>query len=434
MRNGAPYQDITRTTLAVLWIGVLIIAAFWIVRPFLLAMVWASMIVVATWPLLLRVEKLLWGRRGLAAAAMTAMLLLVFIVPLTAALTTILGNTDRIAGWLNSFETLTVPPPPDWVATLPVVGPKLSQTWIEVAAAGTAGLSARVAPHAGQIVTWFFGQAGSVGRIVFDILLTVIIAGILYATGGTAAQGVTRFAHRLAGRRGEEVAILAARSVRGVALGVVVTAVVQSTLGGIGLAVAGIPAAALLTAVMFMLCLAQLGPGLVMVPAVIWLFWSGHAAWGIAVAVWSIPVLFIDNFLRPVLIKKGANLPLLLIFAGVIGGLMALGIVGIFIGPVVLAVAYTLLAAWIEEGEARASRPERSETRRPIEPQKVRPAQVAERTNLFRTPSETGSQERPQGSANRRGGRRRGGQRQRPAPEGSAGSPDGNAPPSPGDQ
>jgi predicted PurR-regulated permease PerM len=268
--------------------------------------------------------------------------------------------------------------------------------------------------------------------MTFDILLTVIIAAILYATGGTAAKGIISFARRLAGRRGEEVAVLAAKSVRGVALGVVVTAVVQSTLGGIGLAVAGVPAAPLLTAVMFMLCLAQLGPVLVLIPAVIWLFWSGHGTWGTVLAVWAIPVLSLDNILRPVLIKKGADLPLLLIFAGVIGGLVALGMIGIFIGPVVLAVTYTLTKSWIEEGESRDARPERSEARRPNEPPKARPAQVAERTNLFRTPGETGSQERPQGSAHRRGGRRRGGQRQQPAPEGSGGSPDGNAPPSPG--
>jgi predicted PurR-regulated permease PerM len=104
---------------------------------------------------------------------------------------------------------------------------------------------------------------------------------------------------------------------------------------------------------MFMLCLAQLGPVLVLIPAVIWLFWSGHTAWGTVLAIWAVPVLTLDNFLRPVLIKKGADLPLLLIFAGVIGGLMALGMIGIFIGPVVLAVTHTLLKSWIEEGEAR---------------------------------------------------------------------------------
>jgi predicted PurR-regulated permease PerM len=125
------------------------------------------------------------------------------------------------------------------------------------------------------------------------------------------------------------------------------TAIIQATLGGIGLAVTGVPAAALLTAVMFMLCLAQIGPALVLIPAVIWLYWKDSALWGTILLIFTIFALAIDNVVRPVLIKKGADLPLLLIFAGVIGGLIAFGVIGLFIGPVVLAVTYALLKAWV---------------------------------------------------------------------------------------
>jgi predicted PurR-regulated permease PerM len=141
---------------------------------------------------------------------------------------------------------------------------------------------------------------------------------------------------------------LAGKAVRGVALGIVVTALVQSFLGGIGLAVAGVPAPALLSAIMFILCVAQLGAGFVLIPAVIWLYWGGHNVWGTVLLVVTILVVSLDNFLRPMLIKKGADLPLVLIFTGVIGGLIAFGIIGIFIGPVVLAVTYRLLGAWVE--------------------------------------------------------------------------------------
>ena len=133
------------------------------------------------------------------------------------------------------------------------------------------------------------------------------------------------------------------------ALGVVVTALLQSVLGGIGLALAGVPFAAVLTAVMFMMCIAQLGPGLVLIPAVVWLYWSGHPGWGTFLLVWSIIVISLDNIVRPLLIRKGAHLPLVLLLAGVIGGLIAFGLVGIFLGPVVLAVAYTLLNSWMDE-------------------------------------------------------------------------------------
>ncbi|MGZ6250141.1 MAG: AI-2E family transporter, partial [Syntrophales bacterium] len=135
--------------------------------------------------------------------------------------------------------------------------------------------------------------------------------------------------------------------------GVVVTAIVQAAIGGIGLAVAGVPAVALLTAVMFMLCLAQIGPALVLVPALIWVYSKDGALWGSILLVFSILTVTLDNFIRPVLIKKGADLPLVMIFAGVIGGLRAFGNIGLFIGPVVLAVAPTLLTAWVSDDAER---------------------------------------------------------------------------------
>jgi predicted PurR-regulated permease PerM len=188
--------------------------------------------------------------------------------------------------------------------------------------------------------------------MIVQFLLTVIISAVLYATGETAAAGVCRFARRLGGHHGEDAAILAAKAVRGVAIGVVGTALVQTLLGGIGLAVAGVPGAAILTAVMFILCVAQIGPGLVLIPAIVWLYWTDQALWGTIMIGWGIFVGTIDNVIRPILIKKGADLPLLLIFAGVIGGLVAFGVIGLFIGPVVLAVTFTLLEAWVKRDEA----------------------------------------------------------------------------------
>ena len=141
---------------------------------------------------------------------------------------------------------------------------------------------------------------------------------------------------------------------RSVALGVVVTAVGQSLLGGLGLALAGVPLAAVLTAVMFMLCIAQLGPLPVLVPAVIWLYWSGESVWGTVLVVWSILLSTADSVVRPLLIRMGAHLPVSLLLAGVIGGLIAFGLVGIFLGPVVLAVGYTLLLSWMAEDSIAA--------------------------------------------------------------------------------
>jgi len=145
------------------------------------------------------------------------------------------------------------------------------------------------------------------------------------------------------------VVILAGQAIRAVALGVVVTALAQTVLSGLGLFVTGVPFAGLLTAVILVLCIAQIGPLIVLAAAIIWLYWSGDTVWGTVLLVWSIAVAPLDNILRPILIRRGADLPMLLIFAGVIGGLLSFGIIGLFVGPVVLAVTYTLLEDWVGE-------------------------------------------------------------------------------------
>jgi predicted PurR-regulated permease PerM len=354
-------RDITHTMLSVLFIGGLIVSSLWILRPFLVSLVWASVIVVATWPAFERLETLLRGRRGLAVAVMALSILLVILVPITLAVVTIIDNSGNIAAQVKSLSALSLSAPPEWVSNLPLVGGKITERWLEFAALSPDERTAPLLPYAQAAVQWFMAQAGSIGLTVLYFLLTVIIATILYARGPVARDGILIFARRLAGQQGEEVAILAAKAVRGVVLGVVVTAFVQATIGSFGLFLTGVPAATLLTAVMLILCLAQLGPALVLIPSTIWLYWSGHPAWGTVLLVISLLASTIDNVVRPFMIRKGAPLPLLLIFAGVIGGITAFGIIGLFIGPVILAVTYTLLKAWVAkdapEVQADASAP-----------------------------------------------------------------------------
>jgi predicted PurR-regulated permease PerM len=217
--------------------------------------------------------------------------------------------------------------------------------------AGMRDLALKLTPYTGEMLRWFASAIGGLGGTFLQFLLTVAIAAVMYARGERAAVTLIRFGRRLGGERGETAVLLAGQAIRGVALGVVVTAVAQSVLGGIGLAVVGLPFAPMLTALMFLLCLAQVGPALVMVPAVVWMYSSRDAVWATVLLVFTIVAMTMDNFLRPVLIRKGADLPLLLILAGVIGGLLAVGLLGIFLGPTVLAVAYTLLNAWMAESD-----------------------------------------------------------------------------------
>ena len=355
MKTTTLPRDLTSTILAVLCISMLIATSFWIIQPFLTSTLWAVMIVIATWPQLIWIQSRVMNSRSFAVLLMTLTLLLLLIIPFVLAIISVAGKAGEISELFKSHSAITIPAPPPWLHDLPVFGVKIAEKWQQFAAMPPAEISTRLAPHATRVFGWIVSQAGSVGMMVVHVLLTVIIAAILYSRGESAAEGFCLFTRRLSGQRGVDIALHAARVVRGVALGIVVTALIQALLGGVGMMLAGVPALSLLTAAIFMLCLSQVGPLPVLVPVVFWLFWSGENLLGGGMVVWTVIVSTIDNFIRPVLIKREADIPLILIFAGVIGGLMAFGIVGIFIGPVTLAVTYTLLNAWVNEKEAVAN-------------------------------------------------------------------------------
>ena len=344
-------RDMTRSLLGVIFIVALIGSTIWILRPFMGAAVWAATIVVATWPLMIALQKRLCHKRSLAVALMTVVLLCVLVVPLALAIGTIISNADEIAGWAKSFARFEVPAHLEWVETLPLIGGKMADVWEKVAAAGIPGVAAKIGPYAGWVIKWFVAKVGGFGKLFVEFLLTVLLAAIMYANGEAAVERILRFGRRLAGLRGENAVYLAGQAVRGVALGIVFTALAQSVLGGIGLVIAGVPFATFLTAMMLMLAISQIGVLPVLGPATLWLFWNGRSRWGVFLLVCTIVVVTMDNVLRAILIKKGADLPLLLIFTGVVGGLMAFGLIGLFVGPVVLAVAHKLLDAWVEEEE-----------------------------------------------------------------------------------
>jgi predicted PurR-regulated permease PerM len=345
-----PAWDLTRILLAVVAIGGLIGASFWVLRPFLPAVIWATMIVVATWPALRTVEGWLWGRRSLAVAVMTVGLVAIIAAPLVVAIVTVADRADLIVAWVKSLAGRPLPALPDWVSGLPLVGPRAAAEWQKVTSARPEDIAARVTPFLGAIVAWLIARAGTLGALLVQLLLTVLMAVLLYARGEAAGAGVMAFARRLAGEPGERVVLLSAAAIRGVALGIVVTAVVQSVIGGLGLLLTGVPHVLLLTSLMFLLTIAQIGPIPVLLGAVVWLYASGQMFWAIVLLVWLAIVGTLDNFLRPVLIRKGADLPFILILAGVLGGMLAFGLIGLFVGPVVLAVTYTLLVAWVREG------------------------------------------------------------------------------------
>jgi len=338
---------LTRTSLQLLALAGLIFATVWIIRPFIPAILWAVAITVATWPLLLALEARLGSRRSLAVAVMTIGLLLLVVAPLYLTISTIVERVDILQDWSRRLSSFTVPAPPDWLQTIPLIGPRLSTRWSDLAAAGPEVWRTILAPFTHSVLVWFLRQAGSLGLLLVNFLVTVVFCAILYANGEGVAATAVGLARRLAGPEGEKAAHLAAMAVRGVALGIIVAAVIQAILAGVGLSVAGVPFAGLLTALMLILAIAQVGPAPVLIPAVIWVYVERGGIWGTALLVWALVCMTFDNVLRPLLIKQSADIPLILIFVGVIGGLLALGVIGIFVGPVVLAVAHTLFVDWV---------------------------------------------------------------------------------------
>jgi predicted PurR-regulated permease PerM len=343
--------DLARIVLAILFLAALILYSLWILSPFLPSIIWATTLVVATWPLMREVESWLGGRRLLAVTVMTLALLLVFFLPFAAAIVVIIDNTGLIVDWVDRLAAMEPPPPPSWLGDIPLVGEPALHFWQDIASSGIHELMLWLKPYAGLLTRQALSTLGSVGLVMVQFLLTVAISAILYARGEAAAAEVIRFGRRLAGERGEQSLLLAGQAIRGVALGVVVTAFVQAAVSGAGLLLAGVPFAPILAATAFLFCIAQVGPGPVMIPAVIWMFTGPSAVWAGILLAFTVVAMTLDNFLRPILIRRGADLPLLLILAGVIGGLLAFGLIGLFIGPTILAVGHTLLQAWIAEGE-----------------------------------------------------------------------------------
>ncbi|HXY30380.1 MAG TPA: AI-2E family transporter YdiK [Gemmatimonadaceae bacterium] len=344
-----PRVDLTRVTLSVVFILALILASAWTIRPFLGAGIWATMLVVATWPLLLRAQELLGGRRWAAVTAMTLAMALVLVVPSTLAIMSIASNAGDVSALASRLASGEVPLLPDWVTGLPLVGKPLAEGWAKISAPGAGGLATYLRPYTTNVVQWFLARLGDVGGALVQFLLTLGIAAVMYATGESAVAGVRAFAKRLLGDRGPPTIDLAGKAVRSVALGVVVTALLQSALAGIGLAVAGVPYAAVFTVVMFILCIAQVGPWFVMIPAVIWEYSTRGGGWGTGLLIWTLIVGVGDNVVRPWLITRGAKISLMLILPGVIGGLISFGLLGVFIGPVLVVVTYTLLEAWVRD-------------------------------------------------------------------------------------
>ena len=341
-------SDLISNSVLLACVAALLVGCLAVLRPFLSAILWATIIVVATWPIMLRAQAFFGGRRGIAVAAMSAVLLVVVVAPVGLLLGTLVTRFPELRDLGARLMAGPWHVPPSWIGKLPFGG-ELTTEWQAAAAQSPEHWTEVFKPYMGKSALWLSEHVGSIGSVTLEFVLALALVVVFYLHGEALATFLMRLARRVGGARGEEGMVLAGAAMRAIAAGVVLTALVQSTLSGFGLWVVGIPAAAILTSVMFMLCVMQIGPMPVLIPGVIWLASQHRIGWAIALAVWALLMAIGDGIMRPWLIQRGAKLPFILVLGGVVGGLLAFGVAGIFIGPILLAVVKRLLEMWMAE-------------------------------------------------------------------------------------
>lgn len=342
--------------IAVLTVVLLLaLGCFLVLRPFVSALLWALIFSFSTWPIFAWMLRLLHGRRTLAALAMTLVIAAIFVLPLIVVGASLAQDVTRVADMARTVLTEGPPSPPSWIGGIPLIGDRLEKFWSGVAHDG-AKLTAALVPYLGTIRDFALSIGASWGGAVLEVTLSVIATFFFYRDGAAGAAVMRSLANRLDGGRGERLLHVAGATINGVVYGIMGTALAQAALAAIGFLVAGVPGALLLGFLTFFLSLIPLGPPIVWIPATLWLAHTGETGWAIFLGVWGVFVVSgVDNVLKPYLISKGGNLPLILVFLGVLGGALAFGFIGIFLGPTLLAVAYTLFQDWTSSSERQAT-------------------------------------------------------------------------------
>lgn len=341
-------HDLLKLIINLLIIGLFIVITYLIISPFLFGFFWAVMVVIVTWSLMLKLQHRLFDNRLLASTIMTLLISLVFIIPFIFIITSITKNASFL---IESVKNLSAHQLPElnWLASIPEVGGELHQKWLALKSDDASELINTIQPYIGTVVTWSVGQAANVGLFIFHGAIMITFSALLYLKGEIVTKSLYRLANRISSQYGSSTLTLAGQAIRAVALGVVVTALTLTFIGGLTLVLTDTPYPGLLTLLLFVCCVAQIGPLIIIIPCLIWQFWADNTAAGIVLIIVAIILTTLDSLMRAYLIKKGADLPFLLIFFGVIGGLLAFGVMGLFIGPVVLALSYKLIPVWVKE-------------------------------------------------------------------------------------
>jgi predicted PurR-regulated permease PerM len=339
-----------RTVEAAIRIGViagLIAWCFIIARPFLVPIIWGAIIAVAVFHGYEWLQTGLGGRRITAAVLITLLMLVVLVVPSVLLGESLVRGARNVVDSFQSGE-LHIPPPPDSVARWPLIGEPIAKAWTLASEDLEAALR-QASPLLKGFGSWLLGAVGGAGLALLQFVLAIFISGAFLANSEATGRVTRAIAKRLVGERGPEFAAVAEQTVRSVASGILGVALIQALLAGLGFLIAGVPAAGLLTLVCLIFGVIQLGVVIVLIPVVIYLFSTADMVTAVGFLIWAILVAPVDNILKPILLGRGVDVPMLVIFVGAIGGFLSAGIIGLFIGAVVLALGYKLFVAWLAQ-------------------------------------------------------------------------------------
>jgi predicted PurR-regulated permease PerM len=345
LRQIVPGDEIIQL---VIRLGLLAVLIFWtlvLIRPFVPILAWSVVLAVALNPVFQRLSKALGGRPKVAATILTVINLAIVIGPATWLGLGALDGIKDLAGQLSAGE-LAVPSPPQSLRELPVVGPQLFSLW-DQASTNLSSLLRQVVPYLKPFAATLLGLAGNAGVGTIKFLLSVAVAGVLFPYGPQLVAAGRNFLSRIVPDQSEHFLELAGATIRAVSQGVIGVAIIQSLLAGIGFKLAGISIAGLLAFIVLLLSIVQIGGAIVMIPVIIWIWTDKDFATALALTVFLVIVGLLDNILKPLVMGRGLTTPALVILIGVIGGTLAHGIIGLFIGPIVLSVAWQLMVAWI---------------------------------------------------------------------------------------
>nr|MBS0021567.1 AI-2E family transporter [Gammaproteobacteria bacterium] len=334
------------TALGIAVLSLLAVGCFVVLRPFLAAILWAVILAIATWPVFRWLERRLKGRRILAAALTTVLLAVVLLVPLLIVVTSLAENVTSLVTQLREVFKEGPPTPPPWLRRVPVLGGDLEQHWREWIRSDVFP-GGELIGYLGPAKDWILATGAGLGGGILDLGLSVLTTFFIYRDGERGVKSLNAVLERLAGDRAQKLLALTEGTVRSVVYGIIGTALAQGILAGLGFWLMGVPGALFLGLITSFLSIIPFGPPLVWLPAALWLFYTGSLNGGVFLLLWGLLVISsVDNVLKPYFISRGSNLPLILVFIGVLGGVIAFGFLGVFLGPVLLALGYTLLHDW----------------------------------------------------------------------------------------